>query len=66
MIQFSIPRTILAVLVSFLVICFWPVESYSDPLGGTAEEAGLRIATEAREGPEGFRQFHRKPDYDAT
>jgi outer membrane lipoprotein-sorting protein len=56
-IQFSIPRTILAVLWSFVAICFWPVESYSDPLDGTAEEAGLRIATEAREIQKGFGNF---------
>ncbi len=48
---------ILAVFGSFLAICLWPVESYSDLLDGTAEEAGLRIATEARERQKGFGNF---------
>lgn len=57
MIRFSISPTILAVLGSFFAICFWPVESYSDLLDGNAEEAGLRIATEARENQKGFGNF---------
>ena len=57
MIPFSIPRTILAMLGSFLAVCFWPVESYSDLLSGTPEEAGLRIATESRERQKGFGNF---------
>ena len=57
MIRFSIPRTILAVFGSLIAICFWPVESYSDLLSGTAEEAGLKVATEVRERQKGFGNF---------
>ena len=57
MIRSSIPRIILTVLGSFLAICFWPAESYSDLLSGTAEEAGLKVATEARENQKGFGNF---------
>lgn len=57
MIRLSIPRAILAVLGSFLAICFWPAESYSDLLDGTAEEVGLKVATEVRERQKGFGNF---------
>ena len=57
MIRSSISRIILTVLGSFLAICFWPVESHSDLLSGTAEEAGLKVATEARENQKGFGNF---------
>ncbi len=54
---FSFQRTVLAVLGSFLAICFFPVQSHSDLLEGSAEEAGLRIATESRERQKGFGNF---------
>lgn len=57
MIRSSIPRAVLAVLGSLLAICFWPPESYSDLLSGTAEEVGLRVATESRERQKGFGNF---------
>jgi len=57
MFRFSTPRTVFVVFLGVFLICFWSVESYSNLLEGTAEEAGIRIMTESRERQKGFGNF---------
>ena len=57
MIRVSLPHPMLVLSGIFLAILIWAVEPSVGRAADSAEEAGLKIATEARERQKGFGNF---------